>query len=84
MFHYIIYFLGIISIILMIFIFGMWMASSLLTVPDTTNNIFLPGLAAPVTISREPNGVIHITANSDNDLYFAQGVAIAQERFFLI
>ncbi|KAL9645851.1 hypothetical protein ABK040_003583 [Willaertia magna] len=35
-----------------------------------------------VTIEREPNGVIHIKAKTDYDLYFGQGFVSAQERMF--
>lgn len=42
----------------------------------------LAGLRAPVRISRDERGIPHIEATSDEDLYFAQGYATAQDRLW--
>ncbi len=46
------------------------------------NTVSLAGLRAPVTIRRDERGIPHITAQSDADLYFAQGYAAAQDRLW--
>ena len=42
----------------------------------------LPGLAAPATIFRDGWGIPHIRAQSEWDLFFAQGFATAQDRLW--
>jgi penicillin amidase len=42
----------------------------------------LRGLRAPVRLTRDERGVPHIEAASDEDLYFAQGYATAQDRLW--
>lgn len=42
----------------------------------------LPGLAAPVEILRDRWGVAYLSAESQDDLWFAQGVVTAGERLF--
>lgn len=49
-----------------------------------TNNIVLPGLTAPVEIAIDAAGVPHIRAQSEEDLFFAQGFNAARERLFQI
>jgi penicillin amidase len=41
-----------------------------------------PGLRAPVTVVRDTWGVPHITARSVDDLFFAQGFVMAQDRLW--
>ncbi|MGL4819350.1 MAG: penicillin acylase family protein [Bacilli bacterium] len=48
----------------------------------TSGTLQLPGLSAPVTVVRDENGVPHIKAENDNDLYMAQGYVTAQDRLF--
>jgi hypothetical protein len=74
--------MGIFSIISMVFMFGLWMGGTYLTVPDTKSDLKINGLLNKVSVNREPNGVIHILASSDQDLYFTQGFVLAQERLF--
>ena len=40
------------------------------------------GLGASVTLARDAQGVAHITANSERDVYFAMGYAHAQDRLW--
>jgi penicillin amidase len=55
----------------------------LLTLPFTaTAGIVLPGLEAPVTVQRDANGVPHISADNDHDLFFMQGRIHAEDRLF--
>ena len=42
----------------------------------------LPGLVAPATVFRDGWGIPHIRAQSEWDLFFAQGFATAQDRLW--
>ncbi len=53
-----------------------------LALPSREGEIALPGLAAPVTISRDTHGIPLITAQSEDDAYFALGYVHAQDRLF--
>lgn len=44
----------------------------------------VPGLEAPVEILRDENGVAHIYAQNQRDLFFAQGYVAAQDRLYQI
>src|SRR5437588_791469 len=48
--------------------------------PQLDGNIAVQGLRAPVTVIRDSHGVPHITAATLDDLFFAQGYIIAQDR----
>ncbi|MDO4260266.1 MAG: penicillin acylase family protein [Actinomycetaceae bacterium] len=50
--------------------------------PQVDGRIDVPGLGGDVTIHRDGQGVPHIYATTDHDLFFAQGYIHAQERFF--
>ncbi len=50
--------------------------------PQLSGTLRTPGLAAPVTIARDAQGVPSLHAASLPDLYFAQGFATAQDRLF--
>lgn len=50
--------------------------------PRTEGTVALPGLEAPVEILRDASGVAHIYAESDHDLFFAQGFVHAQDRLW--
>lgn len=47
-----------------------------------SKTIMLASLRAPVRISRDERGIPHIEAANDEDLYFAQGYATAQDRLW--
>jgi penicillin G amidase len=67
---------------------GAWLATSLHWLwPTGENRITTPGLEQgglekPVQIVRDENGVPAITAETDNDAYFALGFVHAQDRFW--
>jgi penicillin amidase len=42
----------------------------------------VPGLRAPVAVTRDSNGIAHIRAASEHDLFFAQGYNAARDRGF--
>lgn len=50
--------------------------------PQTDGEIALDGLQAQVTVQRDALGVPTITADSTDDLFYAQGFVHAQDRFF--
>ena len=50
--------------------------------PQTSGVVKLEGLGAPVEIYRDPWGVPHIYAESQEDCLFAQGFVHAQDRLF--
>ncbi len=50
--------------------------------PQTSGTLSVSGLNAPVEILRDSWGVPHIYASSPHDLYFAQGYAQAQDRWW--
>ena len=47
-----------------------------------SGNLVVPGLKEPVDVLRDRWGVAHIYANSQHDLFFAQGFVVAQDRLF--
>lgn len=50
--------------------------------PQTAGSLELDGLAAEVTVQRDERGVPTITADTTDDLFFAEGFVHAQDRFF--
>ena len=50
--------------------------------PQMSGTLRLRGLAKPVTVLRDPWGIPHIYAESQDDLFFAQGFVAAQDRLF--
>ncbi|HET9402496.1 MAG TPA: penicillin acylase family protein, partial [Candidatus Acidoferrales bacterium] len=50
--------------------------------PQVDGTIALSGLEHEVTVARDSRGVPHITAQSKQDLYFAQGYVMAQDRLW--
>lgn len=50
--------------------------------PLPTDTLREPGLARPVTLVRDRAGVVHIRAESERDLFFAQGWSVARDRLF--
>jgi penicillin amidase len=50
--------------------------------PQLAGTLRLNGLSAPVTIYRDAQGTAHIYASDVRDLFFAQGVVHAQERWW--
>lgn len=49
---------------------------------STPRRTALPGLSKPVTVLRDPWGIPHIYAETQEDLFFAQGFVAAQDRLF--
>lgn len=57
----------------------LWLRRSL---PQTSGSRQVQGVAAPVTITRDADGVAHIVAQSEADALFGQGYVHAQERLW--
>jgi len=51
-------------------------------VAQVDGTLVVEGLSAPVTVVRDRWGVPHITASTQDDLFFAQGFVQAQDRLF--
>ncbi|WAA66261.1 penicillin acylase family protein [Microbacterium oxydans] len=50
--------------------------------PQTTGTVKLEGLRSEVTVQRDDLGIPTITADSTDDLFYAEGFVHAQDRFF--
>ncbi|MEU8917118.1 penicillin acylase family protein [Streptomyces nigrescens] len=50
--------------------------------PQTTGSLKLPGLTNPVDVTRDAHGIPQIYADTDEDLFRAQGYVQAQDRFW--
>jgi penicillin amidase len=49
---------------------------------QTSGRLAVSGLSRPVTVLRDPWGIPHIYAETQDDLFFAQGFVAAQDRLF--
>jgi len=62
---------------------GWWLCSATrAALPQLDGQISVAGLSAPVSIVRDQHGVPHISAANMQDLMFAQGYVIAQDRLW--
>ncbi|MFG2285917.1 penicillin acylase family protein [Streptomyces sp. NPDC048595] len=52
------------------------------SIPQTTGSLKLPGLTNPVDVVRDANGIPQVYADTDEDLFRAQGYVQAQDRFW--
>ncbi|WP_069816072.1 penicillin acylase family protein [Streptomyces sp. TP-A0874] len=60
-----------------------WSVSSVrASFPETTGSLKLKGLSKPVQVKRDEYGVPQIYADTDEDLFIAQGYVHAQDRFW--
>lgn len=50
--------------------------------PQTDGTLNLPGLIEPVEVVRDEWGTVHIYAENEHDLFFAQGFTVAQDRMW--
>jgi len=67
---------------LILVVFGAWIWVTRQAYPKTRGRIVVEGLSAPVEIYRDRYGVPHIYAQTAEDLFFAQGLVHAQDRFW--
>lgn len=63
-------------------VFGVVLYLQQSTVPDVGGSVRASGLRAEVWVRRDRSGVIHVDAENEHDMYFAQGYATAQERLW--
>jgi penicillin amidase len=61
-------------------VFGFWLVRR--SFPQVNGEIEVSGLASPVEVMRDPEGIPHIYASTTHDLFFAQGYVHAQDRFW--
>jgi penicillin amidase len=73
--------LGVI-VVLALILFIVWRSFTRQAFPKTDGTVEVSGLNDRVEIVRDEYGVPHIYASNPDDLYFAQGYAHAQERFW--
>jgi len=73
---------GVIVAVLFVFLAAAlaWMVRS--PIPKVNGTVEVAGIEAPVTIRRDQRGMPHIEASSEQDLFFAQGFACAQDRLW--
>jgi len=50
--------------------------------PQSDGTVQIPGLRAPVTITRDKSGIPHLYASTTHDLFVAQGYVQAQDRLW--
>jgi penicillin amidase len=60
--------------------FGWWTVQR--SFPTTSGRIDVPGIDAAVTVYRDDAGIPQLVAETDHDLFFAQGYVHAQDRFW--
>jgi penicillin G amidase len=73
-------FLALLLVLLGLFVWLYFIARSAL--PPLDGKLPVPGLTAPVAVSRDVHGVPTIEAANLKDLFFAQGYVTAQDRLF--
>jgi penicillin amidase len=61
---------------------GLLLAAPAIAQDAPTERIELPGLDQPVEILRDRWGIAHIYAETEHDLFFAQGYSAARDRLF--
>jgi len=61
---------------------GGWLWLRGASLPQQSGRLALKGLSAPVEVRREPNGIVHVKAETEADMFFALGVAHAQDRLW--
>jgi penicillin G amidase len=59
-----------------------WQSECRRRVPSMVGTRTLAGLRSGVRIARDPRGLPHISADTDRDLFFGFGYAVAQDRLF--
>lgn len=71
------------ALLVLLLAFAGWGAWSVMRAfPQTSGEASVPGLQADVTVQRDGLGIPTITADTSDDLFFAQGYVHAQDRFW--
>ncbi len=71
---------GLLVLAVVIVIFGFFLVRR--PFPQVDGDLAAAGLGSPVEVIRDADGVPHIYAGSEHDLFFAQGFVHAQDRFW--
>jgi penicillin amidase len=74
--------LGLLLLVLVVAVGGWFYWMTRHPWPQIDGTLQVSGLQAPVDIVRDPWGVPHVYAQNTHDLFFAQGYAHAQDRFY--
>ncbi|MGB6295535.1 MAG: penicillin acylase family protein [Rivularia sp. (in: cyanobacteria)] len=74
--------IGIIILVLVITLAGLTTYTVRKSFPQASGNIAIPGLDSEVKIQRDEWGIPQIYADSDHDLFLAEGYVHAQDRFW--
>ncbi len=61
---------------------GVLVAPATLRGQGSSPELRVAGLRAPVTMTRDSAGIVHIDARNEHDLFFAQGYSAARDRLF--
>ena len=82
--HWLFFVLGLLAVFaLFVAGLGVWLRHGLqAALPQIEGTLRVEGLRAPVQVARDAQGVPAITAQSLNDLLFAQGFVTAQDRLW--
>ncbi|HYN38309.1 MAG TPA: penicillin acylase family protein, partial [Rhodospirillales bacterium] len=60
----------------------LWVASEFASPAHAAEKVYVEGLAAPVVLARDKNGVVKVAAADEKSMAFAQGYAHARDRLF--
>jgi len=76
--------LGILGMAILILVITFFLGVRLLkkSLPQTKGILEVRGLQQPVSVFRDDNGIPHIFAGNHEDLYFAMGYIVAQDRLW--
>jgi penicillin amidase len=70
------------AILLVVIAWIVYAALGMRAASQTAGTVRVPGISADVHIVRDARDIAHITANSDRDLFYAQGYAEGSDRLF--
>src|SRR4051812_34782547 len=68
--------------VILIALLAWFMTIARSALPELDGSVSVPGLSAPVSVTRNAQGVPMIEAANLSDLFFAQGYVTAQDRLF--
>ncbi len=74
--------IGLLLAALVIVLAGYFYISLRRALPQTDGTLALPGLIDPVRVVRDDWGTVHVYAENEHDLFFAQGFTVAQDRMW--
>ena len=72
----------VVMLVISAILFGIANAYISRSLPQIEGSLPVPGLKESVTVTRDNNGVPHIYAKNEHDLFMAQGYVTAKDRLF--